>query len=229
MRSAVILFPGTNRERDAARALAEITGAKPVIVWHRETSLPPLDLIVVPGGFSYGDYLRTGAIAAHSPVMRAVAAAAGAGVHVLGICNGFQILAEAGLLPGVLQRNRTLKFICRDVHVRAETAASAFTRAIPPGSVLRVPVAHADGNYFCDPETLARLRDEDRIAFRYCAPDGSLNDAGNVNGSVDSIAGILDESRRVLGLMPHPENAIDPLLGSVDGRGMFESLAAAFA
>jgi phosphoribosylformylglycinamidine synthase len=188
-------------------------------VWHTETTLPALYLIVLPGGFSYGDYLRSGAIAARSPVMRAVADAAARGVLVLGVCNGFQILCEAGLLPGVLMRNASLRFVCREVHLRVETAASNFTRGYAKGQVIRTPVAHGDGNYRCDDETLARLKGEDRIAFRYA-------DGTNPNGSLDDIAGILSDKRNVLGLMPHPENLIEPLQGGIDGRALFAGIAA---
>jgi len=226
LKSAVIVFPGSNRERDAAAALAAF-GAAPTMVWHRDHELPKVDLILVPGGFSYGDYLRTGAIAAHSPIMESVKRAAEQGVLVLGICNGFQILCEYGLLPGILLRNASLKFVCRDVHLRVETSNSPFTRAYNAGQVLTVPIAHGDGNYFADADTLKRLHDEDRIAFRYSQPhEGG---SGNPNGSIADMAGILSERRNVLGLMPHPENAVDPLLGSTDGRGLFQSLVEAMA
>jgi phosphoribosylformylglycinamidine synthase len=226
MKAAIIVFPGSNRERDAAAALAAF-GVKPEMVWHRDVELPKADLILIPGGFSYGDYLRTGAIAAHSPIMESVKRAADRGVLVLGICNGFQILTESGLLPGVLLRNASLKFVCRNVHLSVATSNSPFTRAYNAGQVLSVPVAHGDGNYFADADTLQRLEDEDRIAFRYCLPhEGG---SGNPNGSVANIAGILSERRNVLGLMPHPENAIDPMLGSTDGRGLFQSLAEVMA
>jgi phosphoribosylformylglycinamidine synthase len=226
MQTAVIVFPGSNRERDAAAALAAF-GGKPKMVWHRDVELPKADLILIPGGFSYGDYLRTGAIAAHSPIMESVRKAADRGVLVLGICNGFQILTESGLLPGVLLRNASLKFICRDAHLKVATSNSPFTRAYNAGQVLTVPIAHGDGNYFADQNTLQRLEGEDRIAFRYCeAHEGG---SGNPNGSIANIAGILNERRNVLGLMPHPENAVDPLLGSTDGRGLFQSMAEALA
>jgi phosphoribosylformylglycinamidine synthase subunit PurQ / glutaminase len=226
LKSAVIVFPGSNRERDAAAALAAF-GAPPALVWHRDHELPRSDLILIPGGFSYGDYLRTGAIARFSPIMRAVADFAAHGGLVLGICNGFQILTESGLLPGVLLRNASLKFVCRDVHLKVETSSSPFTRAYNAGQVLTVPIAHGDGNYFADEATLKRLQDEDRIAFRYCSPhEGG---SGNPNGSIADIAGILNERRNVLGLMPHPENAVDPMLGSTDGRGLFQSLVEALA
>ena len=224
MKSAVIVFPGSNRERDAVAALTMIAGRAPELVWHRDTTLPKVDLIVIPGGFSYGDYLRTGAIAAHSPIMAEVKRAAARGVHVLGICNGFQILTEAGLLPGVLLRNAALKFVCRDITLRVETSNSPFTRAYNAGQLLRVPVAHGDGNYFADDATVKRLEDEDRIVFRYHAANGELATYANPNGSLKAIAGVLDDARRVLGLMPHPENAVEPLLGSTDGRGLFASL-----
>ena len=226
MKSAVIVFPGSNRERDAAAALAAF-GAAPEMVWHRDVELPRTDLILIPGGFSYGDYLRTGAIAAHSPIMGSVKRAAEQGVLVLGICNGFQILCESGLLPGILLRNASLKFVCRDVHLKVETSNSPFTRAYNAGQVLSVPIAHGDGNYFADADTLKALEDADRIAFRYCSPyEGG---SGNPNGSIADIAGILSRRRNVLGLMPHPENAVDPLLGSTDGRGLFQSLVEAMA
>lgn len=227
MRSAVVVFPGSNCDRDVALALEQVTGRPPAMVWHRETELPPLDLIVVPGGFSYGDYLRCGAIAAHSPVMRAVREQAAAGVAVLGICNGFQVLTETGLLPGVLLRNAGLRFICRDVLLRVENDRSAFTQGYRAGQVVRMPVAHNEGNYFADPETISRLEGEGRVAFRYCAADGTVNDETNPNGSQNNIAGILDERGRVLGLMPHPERLADPQLGGTDGRAMFEGLLAA--
>lgn len=219
MKSAVITFPGSNRDHDMLLALEQVTGAKPLSIWHAETSLPALDLIVLPGGFSYGDYLRSGAIAARAPIMRAVADAAARGVLVLGVCNGFQILCEAGLLPGVLMRNASLRFVCREVKLRVETTATPFTDQYRKGQVIRTPVAHGDGNYRCDDETLARLKGDDRVAFRYA--DGS-----NPNGSIDDIAGIISEKRNVLGLMPHPENLIEPLQGGIDGRALFAGLAA---
>lgn len=227
MKAAVVIFPGSNRDHDMMVALEKVSGRKPLAVWHGETELPPLDLIVLPGGFSYGDYLRTGAIAARSPVMRAVAERAAAGVLVLGVCNGFQILCEAGLLPGILMRNASLRFVCQDVHLRVETARSAFTSAFRQGAVIRCPVAHGEGNYRADPETLARLRGEERIAFRYVDEAGEATAEANCNGSADNIAGILNERRNVLGLMPHPEDMIEPLHGSSDCRPLFESLVEA--
>ena len=228
MRTAVIVFPGSNCDRDLATALGQAAGRPAVMVWHKETALPAgLDVVAVPGGFSFGDYLRCGAIAARAPIMRAVADFASRGGVVLGICNGFQVLIEAGLLPGALMRNTGLRFVCRDVHLRVETSGSPFTCALNAGAVIRVPVAHHDGNYLADAETLARLKAEDRIAFRYCRPDGSAGD--NPNGSLDDIAGVLSANRRVLGTMPHPERLADPALGGTDGAGVFRSLVRAMA
>jgi len=224
MRSAVIVFPGSNRDRDMLGALETVTGTRPVAIWHAETSLPRVDLIVLPGGFSYGDYLRSGAIAARSPVMRAVAECAATGVPVLGVCNGFQILCEAGLLPGVLMRNASLRFVCRDVHLRVETSDTLFTRGYRAGTVMRCPVAHGDGNYRCDDETLARLEGENRVVFRYVDGAGHTTPEANPNGSLDAIAAIIDQRRRVLGMMPHPENMIEPLQGGSEGRRLFESI-----
>jgi phosphoribosylformylglycinamidine synthase subunit PurQ / glutaminase len=226
MRSAVVVVPGINRERDMARALKLITGHEPAMVWHADTALPAgTDLVVVPGGFSYGDYLRCGAIAARSPVMDAVRAHAAAGGLVLGVCNGFQILCESGLLPGVLMRNAALKFICRDVHLRVERSDTPFTRGYNAGQVIRVPVAHGEGNYIADNETIARLEGEGRVLFRYTAPDGALDPAWNLNGATNAIAGVLNDHGNVLGLMPHPENHVEAAMGSTDGRGLFAGLA----
>jgi phosphoribosylformylglycinamidine synthase len=229
MKSAVIVFPGSNCDRDVALALRQTTGRTPTMIWHRESALPPLDLIVIPGGFSYGDYLRCGAIAAHSPVMRAVKQRAAAGGLVLGICNGFQVLTETGMLPGALLRNAGLRFVCRDVWLRVENDRTPFTRGYRGGQVLRMPIAHNEGNYFADDYTLARLRGEGRIAFRYCDGAGLTAEVANPNGSLDSIAGIVNERRNVLGMMPHPERLADPELGGVDGRAMFEGLLTAVA
>lgn len=229
MKTAIVVFPGSNREGDAARAIADIAGRKPVMVWHRDSELPKVDLVIVPGGFSYGDYLRCGAIAAHSPILREVKARAAKGMAVLGICNGFQIITEAGLLPGALLRNAGLKFVCHNVNLRVETSQSLFTQGYETGQVLSVPVAHHDGNYFAGAETLDRLEQSGRVAFRYCAPDGKLADAANPNGSARHIAGVFNETKTVLGLMPHPENAIDALLGSTDGRGLFKGIAEALS
>lgn len=229
MKSAVVVFPGSNRDRDMVAALTKIAGRAPLIVWHADSDLPPVDLIVLPGGFSYGDYLRSGAIAARAPIMRTVAKRAAAGVPVLGICNGFQILCEAGLLPGVLMRNASLRFVCREVHLRVETTATLFTSRYRRGQVIRSPIAHGDGNYRSDPATLERLKGDDRIVFRYVDDAGNIADAANPNGSIEAIAGILDERRNVLGMMPHPENLIEPLQGGTDGRGLFESLVTGLA
>jgi phosphoribosylformylglycinamidine synthase len=227
MRAVVVVFPGSNRERDLCAALRRVTGHEPVRVWHRDTSLPDTDLIVLPGGFAYGDYLRCGAMAAHSPIMRDVRERAANGTAVLGICNGFQILTEAGILPGALLPNRSLRFTCRDIHLRVENNQTVFTCGYETGQTLRVPVAHHDGNYTADPDTLDRLEDGGLVAFRYCGADGDLSEAANFNGSARAIAGIFNDSRTVLGLMPHPENATDPLLGSTDGRALFAGLVGA--
>jgi phosphoribosylformylglycinamidine synthase I len=225
MKAAIVVFPGTNRENDAAEALRAATGTAPLMIWHRESDLPKVDLIVVPGGFSYGDYLRAGAMAAHSPILRAIVTRAKGGTPVVGICNGFQILTEAGLLPGVLMRNAGLKFLCGDVNLRIETSQSIFTAGYEEGQVIRVPVAHNDGNYFADDETLNRIEGEGRVAFRYVAGDGlSAANDGNPNGSARRIAGVFNETKTVLGLMPHPENAVDPLHGGTDGKGFFDGL-----
>ncbi len=227
MKSSVIVFPGTNRERDVADVLADVTGTAPRIVWHGDSEVPQSDLIVLPGGFSFGDYLRCGAMAAHSPIMRDVVAKAKAGVPVLGICNGFQILCETGLLPGVLQRNASLKFICKDVWLKVENTRTNFTRCYNQGEVAQMICAHGDGNYFADPATLDRLEGEGQVAFRYCDPAGNITPESNANGAQRNIAGISDATGRILGMMPHPENAAEAMLGSVDGRKLFESLLAA--
>ncbi len=218
MRAAIVVFPGSNRERDMALACRRAFGAEPLHVWHRDTELPDVDFLALPGGFSYGDYLRPGAIAARSPIMAAVRAHADAGKPLLGVCNGFQILIEAGILEGALLRNANLKFVCRATTLVCATSNSPFTRGMRPGaSRMTVPVAHHDGGYFVTLEQKKMLEDEDRIAFRYVAGD-------NPNGSTDDIAGVLNKGRNVLGLMPHPENATDPLSGGVDGLALFESL-----
>jgi phosphoribosylformylglycinamidine synthase I len=227
MRAAVILFPGINREGDAARALKQATGATPTIVWHAERELPAaVDLVVLPGGFSYGDYLRCGAIAARAPIMKAVGDHAARGGLVLGICNGFQILCEAGLLPGVLMRNAQRRFLCKLQHVRVENAQTPFTRRYAPGQVVKFAIAHGEGNFVADDETTERIEAEGRVAFRYSDAEGRVGDATNPNGSTHSIAGVFNERFNVLGMMPHPENLIDPLVGGVDGRALFASLAA---
>jgi phosphoribosylformylglycinamidine synthase len=224
--AAVIVFPGSNCDRDVEVALAASMGRAPMMVWHGEATLPRTDLIVVPGGFSYGDYLRAGAMAAHSPVMREVVKRAGDGVPVLGICNGFQILIEAGLLPGALLRNAGLKFVCKDVWLRVEQAESPFTSAYRAGQVVRLPIAHNDGNYFADDDTLDRLEGEGRIAMRYAGADGAAGAAANPNGSARNIAGVFNAGRTVLGMMPHPERLAEAALGGTDGRAMFDRLAA---
>lgn len=229
MKSAVVVFPGINRERDMARTLKLVSGVEPAMVWHADTQLPAgTDLVVVPGGFSYGDYLRCGAIAARAPIMDAVRAFAGKGGLVLGVCNGFQILCESGLLPGVLMRNSQLKFICRDVYLRVERSNTPFTRGYNAGQVIRVPVAHGEGNYVADTETVKALEGEGRVLFRYSAPDGSLDASWNINGATNSIAGIVNDKGNVLGMMPHPENHVENVIGSTDGRGLFAGLAAQF-
>ena len=225
MKAAVLVFPGINRERDIASALQRVSGKPPAMVWHRDTDMPEVDLIVIPGGFSYGDYLRCGAMAAHSPIMREVVARANRGVNVLGVCNGFQILTEAGLLPGVLMTNSTLKFICRDVHLRVENSQTLFTHKLAVGQVIKTPIAHHDGNYFADPQTLDMLEGEGRVAFRYCTPDGNISAEGNPNGSARNIAGVFNKTKTVLGLMPHPENAVDKALGNDDGLAFFQGIA----
>ena len=227
MKAAVILFPGSNREQDAVRALEKAAGTKPSIIWHSEHNLPAgTDLVLLPGGFSYGDYLRCGAIAARSPIMDAVRAHAKRGGLVLGICNGFQILVESGLLPGVLMRNANLRFVCRMQHLSVERNDTPFTSHYAKGQIIKVAIAHGEGNYEADAETIAKLEGEGLIAFRYCDAQGRRDGAANPNGSTNDIAGIYSEGFNVLGLMPHPENLIDPLVGGTDGRGLFESLAA---
>jgi phosphoribosylformylglycinamidine synthase len=225
MKAAILVFPGINRERDMARTLRLISGREPAFVWHADTELPTgTDLVVIPGGFSYGDYLRCGAIAARSPVMAAVRAYAGKGGLVLAVCNGFQIACEAGLLPGVLMRNARLKFICRDIFLKVERSDTPFTRGYNAGQVIRVPTAHGEGNYTADADTIARLEGEGRIIFRYVGPDGTRDEAYNVNGSTNAIAGILNERGNVLGMMPHPENHVEAAIGPTDGRGLFAGL-----
>jgi phosphoribosylformylglycinamidine synthase I len=227
MRAAIVVFPGSNRDTDVERALKGV-GAEVVRVWHADPELPAgVDLAVLPGGFSYGDYLRCGAIAGRAPAMDAVRRHAARGGLVLGICNGFQILCESGLLPGVLMRNANLRFLCHRQYLRVERTDTPFTAAYRPGQAIDVCIAHGEGNYFADPETLARLEGEGRVAFRYCDASGAVTVDANVNGSVNAIAGILSENGRVLGMMPHPENLVDDLVGGTDGRGLFESLARA--
>ncbi|MDR7224190.1 phosphoribosylformylglycinamidine synthase subunit PurQ [Aminobacter aminovorans] len=216
MKSAVVLLPGLNRDRDMIAALTKISGTAPVTVWQTDTEIPDVDLIAIPGGFSFGDYLRCGAIAARMPVMRAVAEKAAKGVQVVGVCNGFQILVEAGLLPGALMRNASLKFVCREVKLEIANANTSFTRNYAAGQIIRCPVAHHDGNYFADPETLARIEGEGQVVVRYA-------EGTNPNGSINDIAGIINDKGNVLGLMPHPENLIEAAHGGNDGRALFES------
>jgi phosphoribosylformylglycinamidine synthase I len=215
VKTAVVLLPGLNRDRDMIAALTKISGTAPATVWQTDTDIPDVDLIAIPGGFSFGDYLRCGAIAARSPVMRAVAEKAAKGVMVVGVCNGFQILVEAGLLPGALMRNASLKFVCREVKLQVTNANTAFTRGYQPNQIIRCPVAHHDGNYFAEAETLARIEGEGRVVFRYA-------EGTNPNGSINDIAGIINDKGNVLGLMPHPENLIEAAHGGVDGRALFE-------
>ncbi|PYS78232.1 MAG: phosphoribosylformylglycinamidine synthase I [Acidobacteria bacterium] len=229
MKFGVIVFPGSNCDHDAYHIISKHVGQPVDFIWHRDTDLGTYDAIIIPGGFSYGDYLRAGALARFSPVMASVKGFAARGGFVLGICNGFQILCESGLLPGALIRNRGLHFICRHVNVRVETTETPFTHELKAGEVLSLPVAHAEGNYVCDDETYAELVGEDRVIFRYCDERGGLTEEANVNGSRAFIAGICSRERNVLGLMPHPERACEDLLGSSDGSGLFRSLAATLA
>ena len=216
MKSAVVLLPGLNRDRDMIAALTKISGQKPVTVWQTDTSIPDVDLVVIPGGFSYGDYLRCGAIAARMPVLDAVREKAAKGVKVMGVCNGFQILLEAGLLPGALMRNTSLHFVCKEVKLEVANASTAFTGGYSQGQVIRCPVAHHDGNYFADPETLKRIEGNGQVVFRYA-------EGTNPNGSMNDIAGVINEAGNVLGMMPHPENLIEAAHGGTDGRALFES------
>jgi phosphoribosylformylglycinamidine synthase len=217
MKTAVIVFPGSNRDRDMFHALELITGTRPQSVWHTESTLPDVDLVVVPGGFSYGDYLRSGAIAARSPILKDLVAKAGSGVSVFGVCNGFQILTEAGLLPGALMRNAGLTYVCKEVRIETVNTATRFSSRFRKGQVWRCPVSHHDGNYFADAETLKRVEGNDQVVFRYA-------EGTNPNGSINDIAGITNKDGNVLGMMPHPENLVEPLHGGLDGRALFESL-----
>ena len=229
MRWAVLVFPGTWSDTDCRYVLRDVLGHEADLVWHRETDLSAYDAIVLPGGFSYGDYLRCGAIARFSPVMEAVKREAERGKLVIGSCNGFQILCEAGFLPGALMRNDSTQFRCEPANLRVETTATPFTNVARPGQVLQMPISHGEGNYYADPATLARLNAEDRVVFRYCTPGGEVTPAANPNGSIENIAGILNERRNVLGLMPHPERASEALLGGEDGLVIWKSMAAALA
>jgi len=229
LKFGVIVFPGSNCDHDAYHVISKHVGQPVDFIWHRETNLSAYDAVIIPGGFSYGDYLRAGALASFSPVMTSVKDFAAQGKLVLGICNGFQILCEAGLLPGALIRNRELHFICDHVRVRVESTSTPFTHELKPKSVLRMPIAHAEGNFVCDDATLAELQREDRIIFRYCDENGETSDAANPNGARDNIAGICSRERNVMGLMPHPERACEDALGSSDGREVFRSLAGTLA
>lgn len=224
MKFGVLVFPGSNCDHDTYNVIAEIARQPVEFLWHDSEDLKGVDAVLVPGGFAYGDYLRTGAIAHFSPVMQSVKRFAADGGLVLGICNGFQILAESGLLPGALMRNAGLKYICKQVHLRVETTDSPFTNQLKKGQVLQIPIGHMEGNYFCDPEELARLERQDRIAFRYCTAQGEIVPEANPNGSLGNIAGILNEGRNVLGMMPHPDRSSESLLGSADGWGIFASM-----
>ncbi|WP_372634561.1 phosphoribosylformylglycinamidine synthase subunit PurQ [Fodinibius sp.] len=219
----VIVFPGSNCDHDAYHALAHVMNANAQFIWHKDTDLSDIDLLLVPGGFSYGDYLRSGAIARFSPIMQSVTEFAHKGGPVLGICNGFQILLEAGLLPGAMLHNEQLRFICKQSYLRCETSNTLFTRMIEPGEVLQLPVAHGEGNYVTDSDQLKKLQDNDQIVFRYCNREGKTTPESNINGSIDHIAGICNQQRNVLGMMPHPERAVESILGSDDGKRIFES------
>jgi len=229
MKFGVIIFPGSNCDQDTYDVIANVAKQPVTFLWHDSEDLQGVDAVLVPGGFAYGDYLRTGAIARFSPVMQAVKRFAAAGGPVLGICNGFQILTESGLLPGALMRNAGLKYICKQVHLRVETVDSPFTNRLAKGEVLQMPIGHMEGNYFCTPEDLARLEAEDRIAFRYATPKGEITAEANPNGSLQNIAGILNEGRNVLGMMPHPDRSSEQILGSADGWKVFSSLVQSLA
>lgn len=229
MKFGVIVFPGSNCDHDAYHVISKHVGQPVDFIWHRDTDLSSYDAVVIPGGFSYGDYLRAGALARFSPVMQSVAQFSARGRFVFGICNGFQILCEAGMLPGALIRNKDLHFVCEHINVRVESTDTPFTNQLKPGQVLKIPIAHAEGNFVCDDPTLQELQNEDRIIFRYCDVNGRISSESNPNGSRDNIAGICNASRNVIGLMPHPERACEDLLGSSDGRGIFSSLAAKLA
>ena len=227
MKFGVLVFPGSNCDHDAYHVLREIADQPVTYLWHESEDLEQCDAILVPGGFAYGDYLRTGAIARFSPVMQSVKKFAAAGGLVLGICNGFQILCESGMLPGALLRNAGLRYICKQVYVRTETTRSPFTQALTPGQVLKIPIGHMEGNYFCEPSTLAELERSDRIAFRYCTQSGEVTSVANPNGSISCIAGVFSESHNVLGMMPHPDRSSETILGSSDGLLLFASLVGA--
>jgi phosphoribosylformylglycinamidine synthase I len=227
MHFGIVVFPGSNCDHDCQYVTQDILREPTTLIWHKEKKLPEVDAVIIPGGFSYGDYLRVGAIARFSPIMKAVVDYASEGGYVLGICNGFQILVEAGLLPGVLLRNRSLKFICKTISVRVENNQTAFTSLYQPGQVLSLPIAHAEGNYYIDEVGLARLNERKQVLFRYCAKEGEISGEANPNGSLEDIAGLCNEAGNVIGMMPHPERASDPLLGGNDGIKLFQSLQAA--
>jgi phosphoribosylformylglycinamidine synthase len=229
MKFGVLVFPGSNCDHDTYNVIEQIAHQPVTMLWHESEDLEGSDAILVPGGFAYGDYLRTGAIAHFAPVMQSVKRFAASGGLVLGICNGFQILCESGLLPGALMRNAGLKYICKQVHLRAETSDSPFTNTLNKGQVLQIPIGHMEGNYFCDESTLATLKRDDRIAFRYATPSGEITAAANPNGSLDNIAGVLNEGRNVLGMMPHPDRSSEALLGSADGFPIFQSMIQALS
>ena len=229
MRFGVLLFPGSNCDHDTYNVITAVLGADARMLWHESTDLEQCDAILVPGGFAYGDYLRTGAIASFAPIMQPVRRFASSGGLVLGICNGFQILCEAGLLPGALMRNSHQRYLCKQLHLRCETVDSPFTHTFYPGEIVRMPVGHMEGNYFCDPDTLAELNSDHRVAFRYANAEGSTDAAWNANGSLENIAGILSPGRNILGMMPHPDRSSESLLGSADGLKIFQSMAAALA
>jgi phosphoribosylformylglycinamidine synthase I len=229
MKFGVLVFPGSNCDHDAFHALHAVAGHQTTFLWHQSENLENCDAIIVPGGFAYGDYLRTGAIARFSPIMQSVKKFAAGDGLVLGICNGFQILCESGILPGALLRNAGLRYICRQVYVRTETTQSPFTQGLTPGQVLKIPIGHMEGNYFCEPATLAELERNGRVAFRYCTAEGEVTSTANPNGSISGIAGVLSEGKNVLGMMPHPDRSSENLLGSSDGLLLFRSLAETMA
>ena len=229
MKTSIIVFPGTNREQDMAVAIKEVTGTSPEMIWHKETDIGNTDLIILPGGFSYGDYLRCGAMAAHSPIMKEVIAKAKSGTRVFGVCNGFQMLVETKLLPGALLHNKNLKFVCKQVNLKNETSDSPFTSNLNDREVIRVPVAHGEGNYFADENTIKELEDNNRVAFRYCNENGDVNSESNPNGSVNNIAGVYSADKKILGMMPHPENSVLDYQANKDGLSLFQGIVKGLA
>lgn len=229
MKAAIILFPGSNREIDMAKALKTVSGVDPVIVWHKDTSLPTCDLMVLPGGFSYGDYLRCGSMAAHSPIMKDVIARAQKGTRLLAVCNGFQMLVETKLVPGALIRNRSLHFRCHQTHLRVENNQTDFTRQYKAGQIIRVPIAHGEGNYIASQDDINMMNDNGQIAFRYCDSSGAINDESNPNGSADNIAGVFNSTKTIMGMMPHPEDAVADPAVNTDGKALFQSIFEALA